>query len=114
MGAPAAVLVFLLCLAAGYVWKIIHVLPNRFIPLVVMVTGAALLPLLLWKDEARMPHHLRVAIVGFIIGCVAWLVLRVGLKKLENRLGTSLTDENTTFITKPTHDDYDPNKPPKA
>lgn len=116
MGAPAAALVFFLCLAAGLGWKIIHVLPNRFIPVVVMLTGSVLLPVLLWKEDAKLAHHMRIAVIGFIIGCVAWLVLRVGLKQLETRLGTNLTDEDTMHFTKPKppHDDYDPHKPPKA
>lgn len=109
LGAPAAVLVFILCLAAGWMWKIIHVLPNRFILPVVMVTGALFLPLLMFKEDATWPYYIRSGVVGLIIGCVAWLVLRVFLPKVEKKFGVNLSQEDTIQFSK---SDVPPESPP--
>lgn len=103
-GAPAGLLVFLLCIAAGYIWKIIHVLPNRFIPLVVVLGGAVLNPLLYWPATPK--DAVRLTVVGCIIGFIAWVVHRLVFKKIEDKLGINL-EENTEFIRKPVED----NKP---
>lgn len=97
--APAAVLVFLMCIASGYVWKAIHIFPNRFTPLVVMFVGSFLLMGLTWAVDAAAPHVLRNACVGFIIGFAAWLAHRLILKRIEDRFG-KVTDD-TEFVEKP-------------
>lgn len=98
--APAAVLVFLMCIASGYVWKAIRVFPNRFTPLVVMIVGAVLLMGLTWASNSTGPVILRNAVVGFIIGFAAWLAHRLILKRIEDRFG-KVTDD-TEFVEKPT------------
>lgn len=90
-GAPSGLLVFILCIAVGYVWKVIRVLPNRFIPLLVMLTGAGLHAAL---QPSPNPSIVRAAVVGFIIGFLAWLFHRLLLKKLEDKLGAKLLDED--------------------
>lgn len=90
MGAPSGVLVLFLCLAAGYVWKMIRVLPNRFIPLIVMLTGAIIFVLLNWATPT-VPLIAKHFVIGFIIGFVAWLCHNKFLKHIERKLG--LCDE---------------------
>ena len=93
-GAPSGLLVFLLCIAAGYVWKVIRVLPNRFIPLVVMLTGALLHSGLTYAEKQSLSDWIRAAVVGFIIGFLAWLFHRLLLKRLEDKFGAKLLDED--------------------
>ncbi len=92
-GAPSGILVFLLCIAVGYVWKVVKVLPNRFIPLVVMLTGSALHAGLTYSEKQTVADWIRAAVVGFIIGFLAWLFHRLLLKKLEDKLGAKLFDD---------------------
>lgn len=112
-GAPSGLLVFALCIAAGYVWKVIRVLPNRFIPLVVMLIGAALHSLLTMVANQSAPVWVRSAVVGFIIGFVAWVFHRLVLKRLEDKFGTKLLEDETNpaAFVKETKDKYDPKEP---
>lgn len=114
-GAPSGLLVFALCIAVGYVWKIIRVLPNRFIPLVVMLTGSVLHSLLTMVADQPAPVWVRSAVVGFIIGFLAWLFHHLLLKRLEDKFGAKLDegDSNPTAFVKPqeSKDSYDPKQP---
>lgn len=92
MNAPAAILVYILCIASGYVWKMIRVLPNKFIPLVVMCIGAILLVMLTWAAGLSIQAITRNAVVGFIIGFIAWLSHMFVLKKLETKFGITFVD----------------------
>lgn len=98
--APAAVLVFLMCIASGYVWRAIKIFPNKYTPLVVMIVGAMLLMGLTWVGTAPVPVVMKNFCVGFIIGFLAWLFHRLLIKRLEDWLGTKLTDD-TEFVEKP-------------
>jgi len=98
-GAPSGVLVFFGCIAFGYMWKWIKLLPNRFIPLAVVFSGAVLNPVLQGKYDS-FATIARVALLGFIIGFLAWLFHRLLLKKLEDKLGVKLEEGNTDIITK--------------
>jgi hypothetical protein len=97
-GCPSGVLVFFACIAFGYVWKMIQVLPNKFIPVVVMITGAVLNPLLQGKLDSVATIS-RIALLGFIIGFLAWLFHRLLLKKLEDKFGVKI-DADTDITTK--------------
>jgi len=111
IGAPAGLLIFILCIACGYVWKMVRVLPNRFIPLVVMLTGALLYPLLMWtKEGPPVPVIVRNSILGFIVGFAAWLFHRLLLKRIEDKFGAKLDeDEQEQQLVIP-KDNYDPKK----
>ena len=39
--------------------------------------------------------------IGFIIAFAAWVFHRLALKRLEDRFGTKLTEDDTTTFTKP-------------
>lgn len=97
-GAPAGILVFIICIAIGYIWKNIHVLPNRFIPLIVMLSGSILNPLLYWPNNTK--DAVRLLVIGFIIGFVSWIFHKLVLKKIEDKFGVKL-DDDTQFIEKP-------------
>lgn len=103
--APAAVLVFIMCIASGYVWRAIRVFPNRFTPLVVMLAGAFLLMGLTWVSHSTAPVIMRNACVGFIIGFAAWVAHRLVIKRIEDRFG-KITDD-TEFVEKPKQEKED-------
>lgn len=98
--APAAVLVFLFCIASGYVWRAIKVFPNRYTPLAVMVAGAILLTGMDWVSKPTAPAVIRSASIGFIIGFLAWLLHRLLIKRVEDWLGSKLGDD-PEFLDKP-------------
>lgn len=81
--APAYMLVFLSCLAVGWVlkrWHIFKWFPNEGIPAVVMLWGALFNVLMADPfTPAMTPFRIWLAknsIVGFIIGFISWLVHR--------------------------------------
>lgn len=99
MGAPAGVLVFFMCISIGYVWKMVAILPNRFIPALVMFNGAVLFLLLSWKTSVGVASGTRNFVIGFIIGFVSWLAHKLVLKRIEQKLGLFATG-GTEPITK--------------
>lgn len=112
-GAPSGLLVFALCIAFGYVWKAIKICPNRFTPLAVMLAGAVLHPALTYAAGQAGPVWVRSAVVGFIIGFLAWMFHRVLLKRIEDKFGVKLEDDSDPqAFVKPVEpkDPYDPNK----
>ena len=100
MGAPAALLVVLVCIAAGYVLKMIQVFPNRFIPLCVMLIGAAFLMMMTWVAKSEIPVLTRNFCVGFVLGFIAWMLHRLVLKRIEKKFGLFASDD-TEFREKP-------------
>lgn len=101
-GAPSGLLVFALCIATGYVWKAIRICPNRFTPLAVMIFGLIYNLVLNWKSDER----LRFALIGLIIGFLAWIFHRLLLKKLEDKLGVKIDegDSDPAAFVKPNPD----------
>jgi len=102
--APAGILVFVLCIAFGYTWRAIKVLPNRFTPLVVMIFGAIFNLGLNWAQADR----LRFLVVGFILGFAAWATHRLIIKRIEDKFGGKLDEDDPPGNPKPTTDDYKP------
>jgi len=103
--APAGILVFALCIAIGYVWRAIRICPNRFTPLVVMIFGAGFNLALNWSPVDRV----RYLVAGFILGFAAWATHRLIIKRIEDKFGGKLDDEDEPpAIPKPTKDDYKP------
>lgn len=88
-GLSAAALVFFVCIAFGYAWRGLNFkwFPNDAIPLAVMGLGAILMMMIADGRPTTMPPHVwtaRNAIVGFIIGGLAWAFHNYALWYLEN------------------------------
>ena len=87
-GLPGIALVALLCLAGGYALRLCKCFPNEAIPLVLVVLGAALLPLISDFRESALPLRIwlvRNVIVGALIGLSTWLFHKVILKRVEEK-----------------------------
>lgn len=82
--APPVLLIILALNGLGLVLK--HTpLPNKFIPLAIVATGALLTIFLAPIPQGRNPNLL-LAVMGFIFGLIAWLGHAVVLKRLEKFL----------------------------
>lgn len=89
LGLPALPLVFISCLALGYAAKACPFVPNRHIPLVVLL-GGTLGNIVLGLGGLRGPMQsvtqdiARQSMLGLIVSCVAWYVHSRYLKKFES------------------------------
>ena len=86
LSAKAEVLTAILCIVIGYVCRKISIFPNRFIPLVCLVTGGVVYPLIVpVGDVAYQASHptVRCVIIGLIIGFAIWTLHKALLKPLE-------------------------------
>lgn len=104
-GMPAASLVFLLCLGAGFILKKSPVIHNSSVPLLVVMIGAIALPLLSDFQSSQLSssrvYYTRQTIVGFLCGTAAWLCHRWLLKPLLAKFGIKEDDNgNTVTFTK--------------
>ena len=82
-------LVALIVIVLGYVLRWIPQFPNRLIPIACIVLGAVLYPLLapLPKPDAGLRHPMtRLALIGVLIGFLAWVGHNKFLKPLEDKL----------------------------
>ena len=91
--APLAPLIILFLNALGYALKRAPFLPNRSIPLMLMLVGALLMMFLAPMPEGRNPLLL-LGIMGFLFGCIAWLVHAIALRRLEKYLPGALDPED--------------------
>lgn len=95
---PGHVLVGLTCLIVGYALRFIRRFPNDGIPLVSILWGMVINPLLADVRESGTPLRLWLArniMVGLVIGAVTWALHRYILKKIEEKipiLGPALAD----------------------
>jgi hypothetical protein len=96
--APLSVLTIIFLNGLGYSLKFVDLIPNRFIPITIMFAGAIVMMTLAPVPEGRNPVIL-LGIMGWIFGCIAWLVHAVALRRLEKYLPGG-TPENETK-TKP-------------
>ena len=75
-GAPASTLIIIGCIILGFVLKRIKIFPNDAIPVVVVLTGAVLYPLIA-DDRNDLPLRvwiIRNALLGLAHGFAAWLI----------------------------------------
>lgn len=99
--APLSVLTILALNALGYGIKFTP-LPNRSIPLLLMLVGALIMMSLAPMPAGRNPMVL-LGLMGWIFGAVAWLVHAVALKRLEKLLpgGTPEDTDKNNQTPKP-------------
>jgi hypothetical protein len=97
--APLSVLTILALNALGYGIKFTP-LPNRSIPLVLMLVGALIMMSLAPLPAGRNPLFL-LGLMGWIFGAVAWLVHAVALKRLEKFLPGGTPEDNNNQTPKP-------------
>lgn len=90
--APLSVLTILFLNALGYGLKFLPWVPNRIIPLVLMLAGAAVMVFLAPVPAGRNPLVL-LGLMGWIFGCIAWLVHAVALRRLEKYLPKDPSDD---------------------
>jgi hypothetical protein len=82
-------LVALIVIVLGYVLRFIPAVPNRVIPLACIVLGGVLYPLLgpVPKPDAAIRHPMiRLALIGILIGFLAWIGHNKFLKPIEDKI----------------------------
>lgn len=105
-GLPAAALIFLACIALGYMLRFIKPFPNSAIPVVVILFGALSMLFLADARPTTMPARIwtvRNLLVGLIIGFAAWIAHKLILSRIENLIGSKLpsTGDSTFFAKAP-------------
>ena len=88
-GAPGVLLVVVLCIAFCYVCRFLPSIPNRAIPLICIITGAALMPVFAPAcpvATSLIAWRIRALVIGIVVGIVAWAVHRVLLSKIEDKI----------------------------
>jgi hypothetical protein len=105
--AKAEMILCFLVIAFGYLLKTLPFVPNRFIPSICMTVSTVTYPLILDTSSAA-PYQMRYpivrqAIIGFLIGFVAWAFHRAFLKNwLDKRFPQSVDKKgDTKFFPKP-------------
>lgn len=86
-GFPAAALVFLTCIAIGYIIRAIPQIPNGAIPAVIILWGGFFMGLIANSRDNSMSLRVwivRNAAVGISIGLIAWLTHRFAISYLED------------------------------
>ncbi len=68
-----------------------------------MVMGAILHPVL-----TPGPQVARAAVIGFVIGFLAWVFHKLVLKRVEDRFGVRLEEDDATQVPIKYKDDYKP------
>lgn len=91
--APLAPLIILFLNALGYGLKRVPFLPNRSIPLALMLAGALLMMFLAPVPPGRNPLLL-LGLMGFLFGCIAWLVHAIALRRIEKYLPGEIDPED--------------------
>ena len=101
-GLPSYAVVFIACIAVGYVLRLWKSFPNEAIPIVAIVWGAAFLPLVADPWEDGSPWRIwffKNFLIGLIIGAAAWVFHNQILSKFEAKipfLGPKLVEPPTT------------------
>lgn len=86
---PASALIVVVLIVIGYVLKVIKWIPNRLIPLALMLAGAVIYALIgePGKVDPSFRHPTFVlALHGVVLAFIAWLIHNKGLKRLENKI----------------------------
>lgn len=102
-GLPAVALVFISCIAVGYVLRGIKSFPNQAIPTVVVLWGMVAMLFIADPRASTMPARIwtaRNTLVGLAIGFFAWLAHKYLLKKFENWIAKKFDLGDTNFFDK--------------
>jgi hypothetical protein len=85
---PVGVLVMLLCIVAGYIFRCVKRFPNEAIPVAVILLGGVVAPILAPIDTAMTLREwlAKNAIVGLVIGFAAWMLHNLVISRLEDRI----------------------------
>lgn len=104
LGFTPEVLVVVFLILLGYAVRFMPFIPNKWIPAVCMFSGMVIYTAMVKPpviEGVRMPH-VRMALIGFILGVLAWVIHNKALKKLEDKwLKTGDTTTFTKNETKP-------------
>jgi hypothetical protein len=101
--APLSVLTIIFLNGLGYALKYLTFIPNRSIPLALMLAGALVMMFLAPVPEGRNPLVL-LGLMGWIFGCIAWATHAVILKRIEKFLpggDPEASDKNQPPTLKP-------------
>ena len=109
-GASSTLLVVGVCIIVGYCLKLIKKFPNDAIPVVVIISGAALMMFLADGRPTTMPKRIwevRNLCIGVIYGFIAWGIHYWGLSYAEQWLSskfgkTPIKNEENTSTQPPT------------
>jgi hypothetical protein len=93
--APLSVLTVIFLNGLGYGLKFTPFIPNRSIPLALMLAGALIMMFLGPVPEGRNPMVL-LGLMGWIFGCIAWLMHAVLLRRIEKFLPGQEPEEKKT------------------
>jgi hypothetical protein len=83
---PVGVLVMLLCIVAGYIFRCVKRFPNEAIPVAVILLGGVVAPILAPIDTAMTLREwlAKNAIVGLVIGFAAWMLHNLVISRVED------------------------------
>ena len=88
-GLPSYAVVFISCLAVGYVLKLSKKFPNDAIPVVAILWGAAFLPLIADPAADATPWRIwfgKNFLIGLVIGALAWAFHNKILSRFEDKI----------------------------
>lgn len=106
-GWPGWLLVAAAALAIGYALRNWKTFPNQLIPGFIMFFTSAVYPVLQGGEPGEpgwIKWTMKNALIGLLIGFIAWRVHNQGLKRLEKRypwLKFLIPERNTTFLANP-------------
>ena len=94
-GAPAGLLVIILCIIAGYILKKIKSIPNDAIPMFVVLLGATIYPLIAddRNDITLRVWIVRNLVIGLTLGFAAWIIHNKVIKYFTDKFGTDDTQQ---------------------
>lgn len=91
--APLSVLTIIFLNGLGYGLKFMPWIPNRSIPLALMLCGALIMMFLAPVPQGRNPLVL-LGLMGWIFGCIAWATHAIVLRRLEKFIPGMAGDDN--------------------
>lgn len=121
-GLPAIALVFVGCLAFGYLLRFVKSFPNSAIPVAVILMGAVIYPLIA-DDQNSISLRVwivRNCMIGLGVGLISWLAHFFVFSKIEDWLASKFPGLNDTAmftkadVDKPVDNPVPTPQPPKS